>query len=527
MDFRELKARYDVAKEFKSRWLGLYNELYYYVLPNRNAFNEFWGYRDDGRPTTLQVWDNTAITCAYQRANDLHGLLLPSGRRWGKFTLDPHRFPQEFISQHADIMNECNNNILFYLDESNLARAVSASNLDLIGGTAGLFVQSFSDDEPLNFQAIPALCLLIEYSGDDLLNTCWYLCKMSGRQIIKLFPQYAGAKLSALWANPNELYTVVYGQILRGENDFYMYATLEADPFYPLWEQEKTYNQIIIYRDRVRPGESDGRGIGLDLLPTIRDLNRLVQYDRQSMAFKAYPPMFSDTDAYFNPWAVKQWAGMIIPRNPESKKDPVEAMRMPESPEPMERILQLQQTIKDAFNVDPLGTVEQPVKSATEISIRENRAQRNTSIDISRIINELPKQIYSVAAKILAERRLLTKNRGIKVFNTKKMKFVFESPLFDLQKQDDLSHFVTRQQIMQQFYGQQVAVASTNIGKVSEFLTRNLNLPPELEKTPDEIQSIIQQMGKAAAQQQQNANPPQPTTTAIQPQSPQAQAVNI
>ncbi len=95
MDFNQLWARYNETRQYKDRWLALYKDLYFYVLPDRDAFNIKWNYRDDGKPTTVQAWDTTAINAAYHRANDLGALLYPKDRVWGKFVLDPHLLSQD------------------------------------------------------------------------------------------------------------------------------------------------------------------------------------------------------------------------------------------------------------------------------------------------------------------------------------------------------------------------------------------------------------------------------------------------
>jgi len=509
MDFYKLKCRYDETRQYKDRWLGLYKDLYFYVIPDRDAFNVKWNYRDDGKPTTVQVWDNTAVLAAYQRANDLHGLLLPKDRIWGKLVLDPHLFSDEEIEFARPVMDEINDRIFFYLNESNLSRVVSSSNLDLVGGTGAIWVESISDDVPLYFRSIPSVALYIEYSNDDVLNTCWYQCKMSGRQVLETFPDYRGSRYGSYLQDPDAMVVVIYGQIKQTDGKFYIYAVLEEDPFYPLWERDSNYPQIIIYRDRVRPGESDGRGVGMDLLPAIRDLNRVVEYDRKSLAFKAYPPMLYDSNTYFNPYSVRQWAGAFIARAPGTH--PIEPITMPTSPETLPAIQHLQETIMRGFQVDPLGEINAPVKSATEVSIRENRAQRTSATDISRLINELPKQIYDVAGKILSERRLLDRGRKFQLNQSvKKLKFQFESPLYDLQKQDDLNHFIMNMQIKQQFFGQAAAMATANLFEVNKFLTNNLNLHSRLFKNDAELQEVINNITEA----QQRAALPTPSTSA-------------
>lgn len=524
-DLRKLYRRFWEARQYKDRWLALYKELYFYVIPDRDAFNVKFNYRDDGKPVTQQIWDNTAMLAAYQRANDLHGLLLPKDRVWGKLVLDPHLYPQELINNAQTVMDEINDRIFFYLNESNLSRVVSSSNLDLVGGTGAIWVESQSDEVPLYYRSIPAVALYIEYSTDDVVNTCWFAQKMTGRSILDTYPNYQGKLRPTLQEEPNEIYTVNFGQIKYSEDSFYIYAVLDSDPESLLFDRESSYQQIIVYRDRVRPGEAEGRGVGTDMLPTIRDVNLIVSYTRQNMAFKANPPMFYDAGTYFNPYSIRQWSGAMIARNPQGR-NPLEALQMPEYPDVLQHILHLQEAIQRGFQVDPLGEIQTPVRSATEVSIRENRAQRTSATDISRLINELPKQIFDVAAKILNERGLLTEKRmSIPGFTPRKLKFDYVSPLYDLQNQQDLNHFITNMQIKQQFFGQGAALASANIFEVNKFLTEKLNLQRKLFADDEQIKQFLAQMGQA--QQAGQLPAPSPTTTAGQVKFPESPGVAI
>jgi len=377
----------------------------------------------------------------------------------------------------------------------------------------------------LYFRSVPAVATYIEYSTDDVVNTCWFSQKMTARFILQNFPKYNGKLRATLIEEPDEVFTVNYGQIKYDDDSFYIYATLDDDPQALLFERASNYPQIIIYRDRVRPGEAEGRGIGVDMLPTIRDINLMVMYSRQNMAFKANPPMFYDAGSYFNPNSIRQWSGAMIARNPQGR-NPLEALQMPVYPEVHEQIVHLQEAIQRGFQVDPLGEIQTPVRSATEVSIRENRAQRTSATDISRLINELPKQIYDVSAKILNKRGLLLKSRqSIPGFSTRKLKFDYVSPLYDLQNQQDLNHLITNMQIKQQFFGEGSVLATSNIFEVNKFLTEKLNLQRKLFATDDEIKKFLQEMGKA--QQSQQLPPPSPSTGAGAVKFPQNPGITI
>jgi hypothetical protein len=521
----KLYNRFWEARQYKDRWLALYKDLYFYVIPDRDAFNVKFNYRDDGKPVTQQIWDNTAMLSAYQRANDLHGLLLPKDRVWGKLVLDPHLYSKELIQNAQVVMDEINERIFFYINESNLSRVISSSNLDLVGGTGAIWVESISDEVPLYFRSIPAVALYIEYSTDDVINTCWFAQKMTARSITESFPSYTGTMKDALVENPNEIYTVNYGQIKYSDDSFYIYAVLDDDPKHLLFERESNYQQIIVYRDRVRPGEAEGRGVGTDMLPTIKDLNQVVMYSRQNMAFKANPPMFYDAGSYFNPNSVRQWAGAMIARNP-SGRNPLDPLEMPTHPDVLQHIMMLQEAIQKGFQVDPLGEIQSPVRSATEVSIRENRAQRTSATDISRLINEQPKQVYDVCAKILNSRGLLVKRRvPIPGFTTSKLKFDYQSPLYDLQNQADLNHLITNFQIKQQFFGEGAVIASTDLAEINNFLTEKLNLPRKLFATDEQLRKFLTGAAQQTQAQQQPA--PSPATAPGQVQFPTAPNLTI
>ena len=522
-NFHKLNDRFQEARYYKDRWLALYKDLYFYVIPDRDAFNIKFNYTDSGKPVTNMIWDSTAMLAAYQRANDLHGLLMPKDRVWAKFVMDPHMYDEGDIQKGQEVLDKVNERIMFYLSQSNIDRVVGSSNLDLVGGTGAIWVESPSDEVPLYFRSIAAVALYIEYCNDDLIRNCWYVAKMTGRAVLDTFPDYNGNQYNNLRDNPNDTYSVNYGQIEVGEDEYYIYAVLDNDPFTVLWDRYSEYRQIIVYRDRVRPGEAEGRGIALDLMPTIIDLNRIVEYSRKNMAFKANPPMFYDAGTYFNPYSVRQWSGAMIARQPNGR-NPLEALQMPEYPDVFQQVVHMQETIQRGFQVDPLGEIQTPVKSATEISIRENRAQRTASTDISRLINELPRQIFEVSAKILNSRGLLLKPKEIiPGFQPSKLKFAFQSPLYDLQNQSDLGHLVTSMQIKQQFGGPAAPIMTSNMFEVNKFIMEKLNLPAKLSASDEELKQRLAQ----AAQQQQPIEGAQPSTTAAPVKFPEAQGVTI
>ena len=105
---------------------------------------------------------------------------------------------------------------------------------------------------------------------------------------------------------------------------------------------------------------------------------------------------------------------------------------------------------------------------------------------------------------------MLTKKRqSIPGFSTKKLKFDYVSPLYDLQNQADLNHFVTANQMKQQFFGQGAVLASTNMFEANKFIMDKLNLPRKLSNTDEEIRQFLTEMNKS----QQAGQLPQPSSS--------------
>ena len=517
MDMQEIHRRFKDASEYKSMWLSLYQSLYDYVLPDRDALNVRFNYIDNGNAKTNKIWDPTAMLAATQRANDIQSLLIPKDRKWGSYAMDPHAHEEQEIHAMAPMIDSVNARIEYYISNSNLSREAYGACLDLVGGTGVLYADSPSDDQPLRFRAIPALTTYIEQTSSDTVDTCWVETKMIGYRVLQEYPKISGKLKETVLGNPADIYKLLFNQIKMNNGKFHIFVTIpDIDISSPIFENETDYRQIIVFRDKVRPGESEGRGIAIDMLPMIIDLNQLVRDDRKSKAMKADPLLFYDA-GQVNPWALRKISGAMVARQPGGR-NPIEAIQLPTYPEIMEHEQILRDQIRKGFQVDPLGEVDSSVKSATEISIRENRAQRSAATDMARIINELPGQVFETAAKILSKRSLLFKDRKSNFINVHELRFDFKSPLFNIQKQENLDNLAQNLQMKQQFFGEGAALASVDMGEVNQYMTDNSNLPAKLFKNKDDMNKLMKGMAQAG----QQGSLPTPTTQASDVQLPQS-----
>jgi len=512
MNIKHLNQRMDEAINLKRLWLEVYLEVYRYVTPNRDDRNLYGDYIRDAKNRTINIYDSTAILAAYQRANELQGLIIPSSRPWGRYEVKP-----KFINSKKQASNitdidlaNFNNTINDFIDASDLQEAASSAFLDLTIGMGALWIQSPSDENPLMYKSVSSLALYPEFTSENIIDTAWTKHVLLGRQILERYPSYNGAQRGALERDFDQPYFLWVGEI-KEKDTYYTYHVLENDRFTILEEEEKPYKRLIIFRDRVRPGEVQGRGIAIDLYPNIKDLNEMVRDRRKSAAYKANPLIFYDTAAGINPYSMKQLGGAFMPL--VGGRAPLQAMELPSSQEVLLDIQDARAMIREGFKIDRLSEIDTPPKTATEVSIEENKDQRSSATNIARLISELPKQLHISSAQILDERQLL--GNTVKL-NDKNLRFNYSSPLLDIKKQSDLVALQQVTQYIQQNLGESMVMTAFNLEKLVPFLYTNFNLPPDLFVPGQAIEQALAQMAQQAQQAQGGA--PQPTTTASQPQ---------
>ncbi len=529
IDHKLYKREWEAACQNMANWYSQYAEIYLYIIPNRNAFNVAYDYDNAARFENYQIYDFTPVQAAYQRANDLHGLLLPHDRKWGRYVANDVMLKAPLPHETRIELDNANELIFEYVNSSNLSQEVAAAMLDLVGGTGVLKIESPSQEDPIKFKCIPAYVTYMAPYQETEVENVWIKEQMPG-YIIKEKFKYQGSLLSAMENDPIALWDVYTGQIRPDRNKpyWYYYTFIGNNYDEVIWEDDSDYRMIMVLRDKVHPGESGGRGIAMDMVWQIRDLNMITRDHRLSMSYKANPPIFVDSTLPVNMYSFRGGlAGAMIPRTP-GMAVPLEAFQMPDNPDVPLIVQDLRMQVRNAFMIDPLGDITQAGQmTATETSLRENRAQRTSTTDISRLIKDLPETLYETAAKILIKRGLIPEAIA-EVKRLRGIKFDFRSPLYDIQSQDELTNLAQAFQIGQQYFGPNSISISTNVGNVVSYLVNRLNLPHDLFKSPQQIGQALAAISQAAqGQQAAPGMPPALQSTTAAQQLPQLQYQGI
>jgi hypothetical protein len=177
--------------------------------------------------------------------------------------------------------------------------------------------------------------------------------------------------------------------VLRSDGEWHQIVVYENKKQL-IFTQSFTTSPLIIYRTNVIPGEVYGRGPVLDVLPDIRTANKVKEYILKNAALQMTGVYTAISDGTWNPHTVTIAPGSIIPVGSNSNQNP--SLRPLENSGRMDVgqiILEdLQANINKALFAEPLGAVDDPVKSATEQMLRTQEMLRTSGASFGRLNTE-------------------------------------------------------------------------------------------------------------------------------------------
>lgn len=289
------------------------------------------------------------------------------------------------------------------------------------------------------------------------------------------------------------------------DGDQYIYR-LTDEGFENVYEEiVQPINPFVIFRWDVRPTENRGRGIALDLLPEICQVNDMARQFEQAIDLAIMPPMVSNADldnVILTPRKILKLANgeTITPLNT--------GINLPFS---YETIAQRNAAMSKNLYIDELEQIGQNGQlTATEVNARMQIANRNFVGYTSRNQSELLGPTLTNVIHFLIQYKVVD-DPAIKFPNSKiKYGFKYNSPSLKAQGYQEIERVVQYTQTIGQIFGPvgQAAInSSMNIGQLPEFIGERLSIPSNLLRTAEQFTTDmlkIQQQQLDAANQAAN-----------------------
>ncbi len=495
--------RFGKAKERRELWRSLLQEAYDFALPQKETFN----FHSPGQKKNRHIYDSTAVAGVRTYAARIQSSHTPPWKQWFNFVAgtDTPKGDRDNLNKQLE---EATDIFFNHLDESDYSNQSTESDQDLAISTGAMLFEEGNEleGEPLfKFTSIPLAQLYLE-AGEGAKNTGWREHEVPARNVPEMFPQgnFGKGLGDKIEKAPDEKVKIING-VLKSDSKFHQIVIYEAEKQL-VFTQSFTTSPLIIYRTNVIPGEVYGRGPVIDVLADIRTANKVKEYILKNGALQMTGVYTAMSDGSWNPHTVTIAPGSIIPVGSNSNQNP--------SIRPLENsgrldigqiILEdLQANINNALFANPMGEVDDPVKSATEQMLRTQEMLRTSGASFGRLNTEKIKPIVERGVEILASNGRMP---AIKV-DGKEVSIRMQSPLAKAEEQEEFQSFQVWFNQMSMLPPEVMALGA-RIENIPNWTAEKLGLPTaDLVRTEDEIKEASQQLMQAAQQQEMEGGSP-------------------
>jgi hypothetical protein len=497
---QDLIKRVGEARKRWELWRSLYQEAMDFAAPERETFHN----KSPGQRKNRHIFDSTAILGLEQFASRLQGSMVPSWQQW--MDLKSGSKIKEEDKKRTDALLEEITTIFFdNLNHSNFSTEITPAFSDLGIGTGAIMIEEgrFENDEMFKFTNIP----LAELYPERDLKTVWREQKVEARLIKQLWPNAdLTPKLEKI--AKDKTFTkikIINGIVFNTEDRTYNHVIIHEAEKALLFTQAFETQRLIVFRWHLTPGEVFGRGPILQVLPDIRTANKVKQFILENGAIQMAGMYTGLDDGMFNPHTVRIAPGTVIPVNQNGTQNP-SLQALPRSGDLGlgDLILSdLQNNIKKALFVEPLGDITDPVRSATEVQIRNQEMLKQAGASLGRLKTELIEKIVAAGIDILSGRGVIPKELKV---DGKEISIKQSSPLA---KAEDLEDFQNSQiwfsnvSQLGQLVGPEVILGTVKVEDLSGYWAEKLGVPSKLSRTKDETAQAGKLMMKMAQSQQQ------------------------
>jgi len=501
LDYETVKARFSEAKQRKLLWEDHIRECYRYALPERNTMDKW----SPGTRKRQYVFDDTAVDALSDFASRLTATLVPNNTEWMKLEAGTDIDPKD-KDKVEKLLEDITEKLFENINSSNFTAQMDTAFLDL-GISTGAVICSEGDgiQSSLNFRAVSLSELILENSSRSIVETVFREFKIPVKDIKKTWPR---AKLTEslvekLTNKPTAEVNLIEA-VIEQDKKYYSLLIYQNERAY-LIHEELDYNPWVVFRENTIPGEVYGRGRVMRQLNNIKTLNRMVADYLKGLSFQANPIFTAADDGVINPYTMKLQPGVIMPVGSNDNANPtLRALQLSGNPQLMDfAIKNYQDQIRRTFLSKPFGNIEEtPVRSATEMSIRNADNAASTLSASSRVQSELLERIVANSLYILKK---AGKVPDFKV-NGKEVKIKFVNPSTRQQDESILAAYGRFMEFMAPLPPELVA-QKIKVEDVPVDIWDTLGLPATGKRDQEEIDAMMKQQQKMA--QQQQGMPPQ------------------
>lgn len=504
---KELKDNLSKLQSKRQTWESHWQEVANYMLPRKSDINVE---RTRGDKRNVQIFDGTAVHSLELLASSLHGMLTSNANRW--FQL---RFKEAVLNDSDEArewLEDATDKMYIAFQRSNFQTEIFENYHDLIAfGTSCLFIEEDKDDI-INFSARHIKEIYITENQKGFVDTIYRKFKLTAKAALERFGKENVSRdiLTKFQKTPFDDVEIVH--VVKPRNIFNPRKLDKQNmPFQSIYMEYENGHIISIGGFREFPyvvprylkasNEIYGRSPGMNSLPDVKVLNKMVEVSLKAAQKQVDPPLLVADDAVILP--IRTSPGSINYFRSGSR-DTIQPLNIgANNPLGLNMEDQRRNAISRAFHVDQLLIQENRTMTATEVMQRNQEKMKILGPVIGRLQQELLQPLIIRVFNIMLRNKLFVE--APEILENQEIDIEYVSPVAIAQKGAELESIMR---------GLELFGSISQIAPVTDYLDENglvkkiinvLGLPAKIIKSDKEVEELraVRQQEQAAQMQMQ------------------------
>lgn len=495
------KRRFDKASTVAKLWQNLLRTTYKNFIPDRDLF--YYPNQTQGIQKNANIFDVTPVSACRTFVSKIHMALTPPKQQWAELEAGDE-IPEEQKDDFNKELHAYTAKLFGFIRESNFDLVIHECYRDLAVGTAALQIIEGDDENPIIFRSVPINQLYIEDSICGLIDSCYR--EFGEVRIADILTEFPNASLPSEYlkhfeTNPNSTVKNLYQAMV------YVAGDKQLPYHYVLWidghileSKRLESSEWVIFRWSKINNQAYGIGVCIEALPAALSLQEIARIELESANFNLSKPYMGISDGIFNPWTYKIEANKIIPIASSINGQPP-LIPLPDTANPAFMQLTsetLRMQINQMMYAQPLGSVEGPVRTATDSAIRQRNLLEEIGPVMTRLESELLAPLIKRIIYILGKRGDL---KALKI-DGKEIQVRFKSPLVTAQGQESVRKVLDAVQVYQAIYGPESSQMFLNPGELPHWIWEQFGNDPKLIPSREELVAMLKSQSEMQQEQQ-------------------------
>ena len=500
---RQLKDNLSRLQEKRSNWESHWQEVSDYMLPRKAEITKQRA-RGDKRHT--QIYDATAIHALELLAASLHGMLTSSANKW--FSLRFKETELNDIDEAKEWLENSTTRMYDAIGKSNFQQEIFECYFDLIAfGTACLMIEEDQEDTLL-FSARHIKELYIQENKKGFVDTIYRKFKMPAQAVIDKFGIENVSKDVINIFKKTPFDDIVLVHVARPRLDFDPKKKDKQNmPVQSIYFEFENGHIISIGGFKEMPyvvprylkasTEQYGRSPGMNALPDVKVLNKMVENSLKAAAKQIDPPLLVPDDGMLAPIRMSPGSINFFRSGSRERIEPLQINA--NTNVSLNNENQRRDAIAKMFHVDQLLITENRNMTATEVLQRNEEKMRILGPVLGRLQSELLSPLIVRVFNMMLRNGLFTEAPDI--LSKQELKIEFVSPMALAQRSQELQSLMRGLEIFGSMAQALPVMDYIDDNGMVKQIIEILGLPAKVIKSDAEVAQIREE--RAANEQAQ------------------------